>query len=98
MLPLDADGDGEVDLDDDGLPEQCVLPEDCADTHAPMDVNEDNRPDLCTIAPPEEGEEGEPDETALEEPTSEATPPQGTEVPQGQPQALDPEQSSEQSA
>ena len=98
VLPLDADGDGEVEFDDEGLPEQCILPEDCTDTHAPMDVDEDNRPDLCTIAPPEEGEEGEPDENALEESTSEATPPQGPEVPQGQPQALDPEQSSEQSA
>ena len=101
VLPLDADGDGEVELDDDGLPEQCVLPEDCADTHAPMDVNEDNRPDLCTIAPPDEDEEGEPDEpeeAAPEESTSEEPPPDGPEIPPGQPQALDPEQSSEQSA
>ena len=107
VLPLDADGDGEVELDDDGLPKQCVLPEDCTDTHAPMDVNEDNRPDLCTIAPPEvdgedeegePGEPGEPAETSPGEPTSEATQPQGPEIPPGQPQALDPEQSSEQSA
>ncbi len=101
VLPLDADGDGEVELDDDGLPEQCILPEDCTDTHAPVDIDEDNRPDLCTIAPPEEdgeGDRGEPGESPSEEPTSEATTPQGPDVPPGQPQALDPEQSSEQSA
>ena len=65
VLPMDADGDGEVEYDDDGLPEQCVLPEDCTDTHAPVDVDEDNRPDLCTFPPP--AEEGEPGDTAPEE-------------------------------
>ncbi|MDE0117226.1 MAG: VanW family protein [bacterium] len=98
VLAMDADGDGEVELDDDGLPQQCVLPEDCTDTHAPTDLDEDNRPDLCTIAPPEEDGEGEPGGTAPSEPASEATPPQSPEIPPGQPQALDPERSSEQSA
>lgn len=104
VLPLDADGDGEVEFDDDGLPLRCVLPKDCTDTHAPTDVDEDNRPDLCTIAPPEEngvdeeGEPGEPAETSPEEPASEEATRQGPEIPPGQPQASDPEQSSERSA
>ena len=99
VLPMDADGDGEVEYGDDGLPEQCVLPEDCVDTHAPVDVDDDDRPDLCTIAPPAEEdesgetgpEEGEPGETASEAPTSEATPAEDSEATPGQTQALDPE-------
>ena len=103
VLPFDADGDGEVEYDDDGIPELCVLPEDCTDTHAPVDVDEDDRPDLCTIAPPaEEGEEsetgepapeeGEPGETTPEETAPEATLADDPEATPGQTQALDPEQ------
>ena len=100
VLPMDADGDGEVEYDDDGLPEQCVDPEDCTDTHAPANVDEDNSADLCTIAPPTEEdepgetgpEEGEPGETTPDEPTPEATPADGPETTPGQTQALDPEQ------
>ena len=104
VLPMDADGDGEVEYGDDGLPEQCVLPEDCVDTHAPVDVDDDDRPDLCTIAPPAEEdelgetgpEEGEPGETASEAPAPGATPAEDSEATPGQTQALDPER--EQSA
>ncbi|WP_420435929.1 VanW family protein [Candidatus Poriferisocius sp.] len=100
VLPMDADGDGEVEYDADGLPEQCVDPEDCTDTHAPANVDEDNGADLCTIAPPTEEdepgetgpEEGEPGETTPDEPTPEATPADGPETTPGQTQALDPEQ------
>lgn len=98
VLPMDADGDGEAELDDEGLPEECVSPEDCTGTHAPADTNEDNRPDLCTIAPPDA--EPVPEETATEEPepAPEATPTQDAETGSGSPQALDPEQSVEQDA
>ncbi|WP_419926938.1 VanW family protein [Candidatus Poriferisocius sp.] len=99
VLPLDGDGDGEAEFDDEGLHQECVSPEDCIGTHAPIDVDEDNRPDLCSIPPPaEEGEpgetgpkEGEPGDAAPEEPTPEATPPQDPETTPGQTQALDPE-------
>lgn len=96
VLPMDADGDGEVDLDEDGLPVECVAPEDCTDTHAPADVDEDNRADLCTIAPPEE--EGEPEEAVLPEAGPEETPAQNPEAQPGQSQALDPEQAAGQDA
>lgn len=91
VLPMDADGDGEVELDEDGLPVECVAPEDCTDTHAPADVNEDNRADLCTIAPPEE--EGEPGETG---PQESAPGEQDPEIPPDERQAFDPEQPPEQ--
>lgn len=96
VLPMDADGDGEVDLDEDGLPVECVAPEDCTDTHAPADVDEDYRADLCTIAPPEE--EGEPEEAVLPEAGPEETPAQNPEAQPGQSQALDPEQAAGQDA
>jgi len=54
VLPLDADGDGEAEFDEEGLPVECVLPRDCAGTRAPADVNGDSRADLCTLAPPEQ--------------------------------------------
>ena len=96
VLPMDADGDGEVDFDEEGLPVECVAPEDCTDTHAPKDVDEDNRADLCIIAPPEE--EGESGETGPAETGPPETVPEGQdpEIPQGQREALDPEQSPEQ--
>ena len=93
VLPMDADGDGEVEFDEDGLPVVCIAPEDCTGTHAPADVNEDNRSDLCTIVPPDE--EGEPEENAPPESVPEE---QDPETAPGQRQALDPEQSPEQSA
>ncbi len=96
VLPLDADGDGEAEFDDEGLHQECVSPEDCIGTHGPVDVDEDNRPDLCSIPPP--GEEGEPEEGEPQEPLPEETPTQEPETPPGQAQALDPEQSGEQSA
>lgn len=88
VLPMDADGDGEVDLDQEGLPVECVAPKDCTGTHAPKDIDEDDRADLCTTAPPDE--EGEPEETDPEESVPEG---QDPEIPQGQRQALDSEQS-----
>jgi hypothetical protein len=88
VLPLDADGDGEVELDNVGLPVQCLAPEDCTDTHAPADVNGDNQADLCTLAPP--AEEGEPGAEGTPTPNPEAQP--------GQSRALDPEQAQEQGA
>ena len=96
VLPMDADGDGEVDLDADGLPVECVAPEDCADTHAPADVDEDNRADLCTIAPPEE--EVEPEETVPPEAGPGEVPAQDPEAQTGQSPALDPEQAAGQDA
>ena len=93
VLPMDADGDGQAEIGDDGLPVVCVASEDCADTHAPVDVNDDNRPDLCTIAPPEE--EGEPGDTGPAVPGSDG---QDAETVLGQGQALNPEQSPDQSA
>ncbi|MCY3910699.1 MAG: VanW family protein [bacterium] len=98
VLPLDADGDGEVEFDEQGLPVECVLPRDCVETHAPVDVNEDLRPDLCSIPPAPE--DGSPEDAGEEEDDSQETGPedQNPEVPPGQPQGLNPEQSSEQSA
>ena len=98
VLPLDADGDGEAELDDEGLPQDCISPDECIGTHGPVDTNEDLRPDLCTIPPPE-AEPG-PEETATPEPgaTPEATPTQDAETAPGTPQALDPEQVPEQGA
>ncbi len=96
VLPMDADGDGEVEFDDEGLPQECVTPEDCIGTHAPVDVTEDLLPDLCSIPPP--GEEGAPDETAAQEPGPEGTPTQEPETPPGQSQETDPERPPEQSA
>ena len=93
VLPMDADGDGQAEIGDDGLPVACVASEDCTDTHAPEDVNDDNRPDLCTIAPPDE--EGEPGDTGPAVPGSDG---QDAETVLGQGQALDPEQSPDQSA
>ena len=93
LLPLDADGDGEVELDEVGLPVECVSPEDCTDTHAPADVNDDDRADLCTIAPP--GEDGEPGDTG---PAVPGTDGQDAETVLGQRQALDPGESPGQSA
>ena len=93
VLPMDVDGDGEVELDTEGLPVECVAPEDCTDTHAPADVNEDNRSDLCTISPPDE--EAEPKETGPPDSEPEG---QDSEMPPDQRQALDPEQSPGQSA
>ena len=97
VLPLDADGDGEAELDDEGLPQDCISPDECIGTHGPVDTNEDLRPDLCTIPP--ESEPG-PEETATPEPgaTPEATPTQDAETAPGTPQALDPEQVPEQGA
>lgn len=92
VLPMDADGDGVVELDERGLPEECVLPRDCVGTHAPVDVNEDLRPDLCSIPPATEDDA--PEETGED---GSGTEDQSPEVPPGQPQALDPEQSQEQS-
>ena len=92
VLPLDADGDGEVEVDTDDLPVACVAPEDCTGTHAPADVNDDNRFDLCTVAPPDE--EGEPEETGPQDSVPEE---QDPETSPDQRQALDPEQSPEQS-
>ncbi len=68
LLPLDADGDGEVELDDQGLPATCIGPSLCVDPLAPVDTDEDNRPDVCTIPPPDP----DPDETP--EPDPEQTP------------------------
>ncbi len=96
VLPMDADGDGEVDLDADGLPVECVAPEDCTDTHAPADVDEDNRADLCTIAPP--GEEVEPEETVPPEAGPGEVPAQDPEAQTGQSPVLDPEQAAGQDA
>ncbi len=96
VLAMDADGDGEVDLDQDGLPVECIAPEDCADTYAPADVNEDNRADLCTIAPPEE--EVEPEEAVPPEAGPGEAPAQDPEAQLGESQALDPEQSAGQDA
>ena len=93
VLAMDADGDGEADLDQDGLPVDCVAPQDCTGAHAPADVDEDNRADLCTVAPPEE--QGEPAETAPKEPGPQG---QDSETPPGQQQELDPEQAPGQSA
>lgn len=92
VLPLDADGDGEVEFDERGLPVECVLPRDCVETHAPVDVNEDQRADMCSIPPATEDDA--PEETDPPEDGPEA---QSPEEPPGQPQALNPEQSSEQS-
>ena len=96
VLPMDADGDGEVEFDDEGLPLECVSPQDCIGTHAPVDATEDGRPDLCSIPPP--AEEGKPGETVPQEPGPEETPTQEPETPPGQSQEIDPEQSPEQSA
>lgn len=96
VLPMDADGDGEAELDDQGLPVECVSPEDCTGTHAPVDTNENNRPDLCSIPPPTE--EGEPGEEVPPEADPEATPTQDPETPPGQSQALDREQPTGQDA
>ncbi len=99
VLPLDADGDGETDLDDEGLPMECVLPEDCIDTHAPVDTNDDLRPDLCTLAPPApDPDPGDPnpDDEADPNPnpdTDDADDPEDSSDPDtesGTPQALDP--------
>ena len=90
VLPLDADGDGEAEFDSEGLPEECVAPEDCTDTHAPVDLDEDNRFDICTIAPPDnEGDSGQADplDSGLE-----------ADLPTGQGQTLDPEQPTQQGA
>ena len=97
VLPLDADGDGEAELDDEGLPVSCVRPDDCTGTHAPVDANEDLRSDICTIPP--EAVPG-PEETGPQEPgpAPETTPNQDAETSPGQPQALDPEQTPEQNA
>ena len=76
-LPLDADGDGESELDGVGLPQECVRPEDCVESRAPMDANEDGTPDVCTLAPSDD----EPGETVPQEPESEG---QGPEPPPGQ--------------
>lgn len=101
VLPMDADGDGEVEMDEEGLPVECIAPEDCTGTHAPADVNEDNRADLCTIAPPEDElepgeavppeEEVESDEAPAQDPEgqSEEAPAQDAEAQPGQSQALD---------
>ncbi|MCY4135827.1 MAG: VanW family protein [bacterium] len=98
VLPMDADGDGVVELDEAGLPEECIDPEDCTGTHAPADVNEDNRADLCTIAPPEE--EVEPGEAVPPEEKGEPgeTPAQDPDAQPGQSQALDPQQAAGQAA
>lgn len=98
VLPLDADGDGEVELDHVGLPAQCLAPEDCADTHAPADVNGDNRADLCTLAPPAEGGEPGSEATGPEAPGAEGVPTPNPEAQPGQSQTLDPEQAQEQGA
>ena len=93
VLAMDADGDGEADLDQDGLPMECIAPQDCTGAHAPADVDEDNRADLCTVAPPEE--QGEPGETDPQEPGPQG---QDSETPPGPQQELDPEQASGQGA
>ena len=98
VLPLDADGDGEAELDDEGLPQDCISPDECIGTHAPVDTNEDLRPDLCTLPPPETDPEPEETPTPEPEPTPDATPTQDAETGPGRPQALDPEQVPEQSA
>ena len=96
VLPLDADGDGVAELDDRGLPVACILPRNCIGDHAPVDVNEDLRPDLCSI-PPATEEEVEPGEADAQEPATEDAPAQDPDAPPGQRQALDPEQAPEQS-
>lgn len=96
VLAMDADGDGAVELDDAGLPVECIDPEDCTGTHAPADVNEDNRADLCTIAPPEE--EVDPGEDVPPEAGPEETLAEDPEAQSGQSQALDPEQAAGQAA
>ncbi len=100
VLPLDADGDGEVEFDGQGLPVVCIAPEDCTGTHAPTDTNEDDKADLCTVAPPEEEvdpeeavppeEEGKPGEAAPPGAAPGETPAQDPEAQPGQSQALDP--------
>jgi len=85
VLPLDADGDGEAELDDEGLPRRCVPPEECTDTHAPADVDEDQRADLCTIAPA--APEPLPEQPAEPGPAPESA--QGPAAPQGQSQGSD---------
>ena len=85
VLPLDADGDGEAELDDEGLPRRCVPPEECTDTHAPADVDEDQRADLCTIAPA--APEPLPEQPAEPGPSPGSA--QGPATPQGQSQGSD---------
>ncbi len=96
VLPLDADGDGVAELDDRGLPVACILPRNCIGDRAPVDANEDLRPDLCSI-PPATEEEGEPGEADAQEPATEDAPAQDPDAPPDQRQALDPEQAPEQS-
>ena len=98
VLPMDSDGDGVVELDEAGLPVECIDPEDCTGTHAPADVNDDNRADLCTITPPEE--EVEPGEAVPPEGEGEPgeTPAQDPDAQPGQSQALDPQQAAGQAA
>jgi len=93
VLPLDANGDGEAELDAEGLPGDCVLPWNCVGTHAPADLNGDGRADLCTIAPPEQPEQEAKD--ALPEADPPETPASDPEARLGQAQ---PGQAEEQAA
>ncbi len=92
LLPLDADGDGRAELNARRLPVACVRPENCVDTRALTDTNEDGQPDLCTL--PSSETQPAPEETGTPEPdpTPEATPTQDRESPADNPPASNPEQ------